>query len=440
LKFLNYSPPHSPLLDEQRDALQKGLGRAMQWALDGCLDDELLLEACLRDQRFDVQCEASRGNWLWQIIQAISATQRFRVPILHALHDLSAERSASQLCELALCYAKTGDGAFRDRLYEIVEQRPFPESPWLGEEEIVALDGERAFLFAARLRGHQLGTREWEWDDGSLVTQVIDQIGEERVNNLLEASSDTAVRTFLDSWRRDKQRTADRKQPEAHRERMKAIPVEEIIRAAEGDTKCYWFRGWGMHATEAELQTILQRLWIAEDPRIIANLIKVFGARALPLFDARLIELCRHGHEEVRRSAFRALEKNTHPLVREFAQTEIQKGVRGIFPVGLFINNYRRGDEQLILEAMELPDDACELHWLLMDVIKVLENNTMADCSRLGVLSYASTPCENCRFHAAHLLFDQRLAPQWLAEECRYDSSKDCRNFVGEVVGSSGTP
>jgi hypothetical protein len=83
VKFGDYSPPSSPSLDQQRDALQKGLGRAMQWALNGCLDDEPLMEACLGDQRFDMQVEDSRGNWLWRMIQAVGATARFRVPILH---------------------------------------------------------------------------------------------------------------------------------------------------------------------------------------------------------------------------------------------------------------------------------------------------------------------------------------------------------------------
>jgi hypothetical protein len=311
-----------------------------------------------------------------------------------------------------------------------VEKRPFPDSPWLGEEEIVALDGEPAFLFAARLRGQQLTAREWEWDDRSLIDQAIDRFGEERVNTLLSASSDTAFSRFGECWRQDKQGAAETKQVQSHRERMKTVPVEEIVRAAEGDTKCYWFRGWGMHAADADLKVVLQRLWAAEQPHVIANLVKVFAARPLPVFDARLIDLCQHTDEEVRSRAFRALEENAHPLVREFAEAALQKGVRDGSVVGLFIKNYRPGDEGRILEAMEVPDDPCELHWLLMDVIKVLEKNPEADCSRLGVISYALTPCQNCRFYAARLLHQQQVSPEWLRDECRFDSEEDCRNLV----------
>jgi hypothetical protein len=158
VKFGDYSPPPSPLLNQQRDALQKGLGRAMQWALKARLDDEPLLDACLRDQRFDGQVEDSRGDWLWRMIGAVGAKERFRIPILHALYYLSDDRSANQLCQLARNYAEAGDETFHTRLYEIVEQKPVADSPWLGEEEIVALDGEQAFLFAATVRGRSFSS------------------------------------------------------------------------------------------------------------------------------------------------------------------------------------------------------------------------------------------------------------------------------------------
>lgn len=73
-----------------------------------------------------------------------------------------------------------------------------------------------------------------------------------------------------------------------------------------------------------------------------------------------------------------------------------------------------------------------------MDVIKLLKKNTEADCSRLGVISYALTPCENCRFFAARLLLKQHAAPDWLMDECRYDSGEDCRKLVETPTESTG--
>lgn len=210
MKFGDYSPTHLPPLEQQRDALKKGLGRVLHWALSGRLEDEPLLEACLRDQRFDAQLMSSRGNWLWQMVQGVGATERFRVPVLHALYELSNNGSAEQLCELAFQYAKAGDEAFRAQLYEIVERKPVEDSPWLGEEEIVALDGEQAFLAAARVRGKLLLGREWEWDDGSLIEFAAERFGAKYVENLLETATDEAVNRFREHWRQDRQKRAEK--------------------------------------------------------------------------------------------------------------------------------------------------------------------------------------------------------------------------------------
>lgn len=217
MNVADYSPPTSPSLIQQRDALQKGLGRAWQWAAGGRLDERLLLEACLRDQCFDAQVERPRGAWLWQLIRALGAAERLRVPILHALYDLSDEGSADQLCELAQGYAEAGDEAFRSRLYEIVARKPFADLPWLGEAQLVGLDGGQGFVFAARVRGQRLAGRAWDWDDQDLIDLATERLGEGRVHGLLEASEDAAVRRFRESWRQDRRRSAAGKPPPSYR-------------------------------------------------------------------------------------------------------------------------------------------------------------------------------------------------------------------------------
>ena len=80
MKFVDYSPPPQPTLAQQKDALQKGLGRALCWARERRLDDDALLAACLSDQRYDRQCEERRTDWVWELIEAQNAVGRFRVP------------------------------------------------------------------------------------------------------------------------------------------------------------------------------------------------------------------------------------------------------------------------------------------------------------------------------------------------------------------------
>jgi hypothetical protein len=424
VQFADFSPPATPTLDQQRDALKKGLGRAMQWAMRRALDDEPLLEACLRDGRYDTQLEQMRGQWLWKMVRAVDAVDRFRVPILHALYALSDDRSADQLCELAWCFAASGDETFRKRLYEIVERRPMAECRSVAEAAIIHLDGESAFLFAARLRGKDLAQREWEWDDGSLVTEAIERWGEERVSDLLQQAMDPAIRRFSTGWLEEKLADDGKEQLQSYRDRMRSITVADVISAAEsGVDGSYSFRGWGMQAGEAQLEIVLEHLSNSQDAKVIANLLRVFWKRPLPAFDACLIGLCQHADSEVRRWTFNALQNLGHDSIRAYALSQLENGLRDGFVISLFARNYQPGDEQLIQNAIELPEDDFDRHSLLMSVVTVLEANPDAKAGELGVIGYASTPCGFCREHFVRVLLGQNAAPEWLVEECRFDAA-----------------
>ena len=140
-----------------------------------------------------------------------------------------------------------------------------------------------------------------------------------------------------------------------------------------------------MFATDSDLATVLEHLWASAQPTETLSLLRIFSNRALPNFDSRLIELCQHTDEKVRRWAFNALEKNSAPAIHQFALTFLRDGASQA--IGLFINNYEQGDEQTILSCLELPSDQFAIHSMLLDVIKVLKNNPNADATQLGVVA-----------------------------------------------------
>ncbi|QVL34591.1 hypothetical protein KIH39_11985 [Telmatocola sphagniphila] len=185
-----------------------------------------------------------------------------------------------------------------------------------------------------------------------------------------------------------------------------------------------------MNAKTEELNEVLKQLWLAEKPKVILNYLEVFSNRALPVFDPRLIELTRHPDEKVRWRAFKTLSMNDHPILREHALKELEKGLSDCLNADLFIYNFFPGDEERILKALVLPDDLNQLHWLLSAIEDILEINPSADSSKLGVVIYAHTPCVNCRFKAIKHLARQSAIPSWMKEECRFDSNVECRELL----------
>ena len=203
------------------------------------------------------------------------------------------------------------------------------------------------------------------------------------------------------------------------------MTANDVIVAAHGEEQAYWLSSWGMSADDKDLGTVLNQIWTERAPAVISKLLRVFSNRPMSIFDSRLIDLCQHSDGTVRRWAFNSLEQNSHPLIRAFAFQELRQPTLDTPAVNLLIKNFEKGDEQQLLDQVELPDDICLRHWMLMDLIHLLEQNDEADSLKLGQISYFHTPCQECRFYAARLLFDRNNAPSWLAEECGSDANED---------------
>lgn len=210
---------------------------------------------------------------------------------------------------------------------------------------------------------------------------------------------------------------------------MRAISLSDILNEARKEKPSLGlFRGWGKHATDSDLESVLYRLWETTEPTEMVGLLLVFSNRALPTFDSRLIQICQHSDEDVQHRALNALGKNSDDAIRQFALDRLHAGDHSA--IGLLIRNYEEGDEQTMLDCIKLPVDQVEQHSLFFDVIKVLEENSDADVTKLGIVAYASTPCETCRMYAARCLHKQRVSPGWLTEECRFDSLDDTRTLA----------
>ncbi|HEV2969202.1 MAG TPA: hypothetical protein VGY55_04370 [Pirellulales bacterium] len=416
-----------------QDALQKGLGRALRWAKNGKGRDEtILLNACLTDLRYDKQCEDARGSWLWQIMEASAVVDRFREPILKSLQSVDYEVNAQQLCQFCVFYAMNGDDRFRHRLQEIVAEKPLPDCPWLGEEELIELDAEAGFLFVARARGERLLNREWDLDDMAMMDSAIEQLGESKAVELLarEAEASPEVRCFLERWRTYAETTV-REPRQAHADRMRRITLSEIVRTAENAQKgAGHFRGWGMYARQDDLKAVLDRLFNSHAPGVIINYLHVFSNRPLPQFDERLLGLLEHEDERVRRRAYSTVAQNAHSSIRKFALDHLQTPAGEPKSLALLIRNFRPGDEDILLANLRIPDDPVERHWFLMDLLEILEQNPAARPGALALQSFRWTPCGTCRYRAAKLLIARSVAPKWLTDECQYDSVVDTRQLV----------
>jgi hypothetical protein len=422
-----------PSAESCENALRKGFGRAFIWAEAGYGDQSQLIDACLNDYRFDRQVEDARGDWLWRIVRVSAFYDAVREPVFEAIGDISSSDAVYQLCQLAAHFAKEGDDRFRLQLRRIVQDKPVADAPELGEEELLRIDGVDGFLLALRRHAADLRTREWDWYDGVLVDNANSVLGEQQVSDVLAAfsGSDEYVKQFAEYQRRELSKTPNAGRS-AYSETLARLTADDIIAAAESaESRARSFRGWGRHASSADLERVLERMLGCENVKALQKYLEVFCARAMPRLDDKIFKLFYHENWHVQRRAATAIAQVQHPEARQFALEKLQEVENQEYAVEMLEKNYERGDEQLVLDSVVLPAASDQRHWLLKSLLDMVENNMEAECGRATKLIYDEMPCSCCRSFAVKLWANRGVLPADIRAECQFDFEQDTRALVG---------
>ncbi len=191
--------------------------------------------------------EDARGDWLWQVCQAASATEQLRAPLLAALQAIEPNPAAEQHCQLARHFALAGDGRFTSELRRIVAERAADDTDTFAEEMLIRLEGPDGFLAAASRHGAHLDSRDWEWFDREIADYATKWLGADQTLELLatHSATDLALGRFREGWMQAR-RTQAASAPASLQDRMGKFSVNDVFTAAQAESKSQFsFRGWG---------------------------------------------------------------------------------------------------------------------------------------------------------------------------------------------------
>lgn len=98
----------SKLQKQFSNSLQKGLGKAFNYLIQNNSEEFRcdLLNACLHNLVSDPQCEQSRAEWLFELINLTNDLEYYRQNILQALPNTTDYWDIQQLYDLAAYLGK----------------------------------------------------------------------------------------------------------------------------------------------------------------------------------------------------------------------------------------------------------------------------------------------------------------------------------------------
>jgi len=426
--------------DEFRDALHKGLGRAVLYVNefgDQEVQDDILY-ACLHNLAYDSQIEGSRSQFLFSLIDLTNNEHFYRQHILEALTNVTNDWDEYNLITLVRGFAQRGYDPARKALYAKFEQQRVSDY-WLASEQIINLDGLEGLFHVVEVLGSRLLNDPNFIEDDYMISEAYKRFGKEAVLTALfeKAKSSVNVRTYLDKVINDNNNPGDTSQP------LSSLSLQEPtldmilaqIEAGEGEFPARYMR-FGYNASEADIEQLFTRLLAETKPDQLLRYLWIFRKRAVPRLDKHLFELATLGDEKFQEAAIAIIAKVQNSAIRDFALYLLEEQPHSVFQgvIELFVKNYQFGDHKLIETHLDVCDDIASIHGVGMDILSLVEAQPYQELTNCLLWVYENTPCAHCRKNVVEILIKWNLASESLLSECLWDSYDETRDLVRTIL------
>lgn len=415
---------------------------------------DLVLDSCLKNPVYDVQCESSRAEWLFRMFKNAEEYPRFASAILSALHEEKGGSHIEHLCEMTAQMAINGDTVAANALRDRVLGQPFTlDTDQYGCYALVLLDGVGAVVELARRFGRSL--LESSEERLSYPYQLAGVAGESKLRPSADAAleqlaeSDDAIRAFWNSeqsWARefqtDKAAKGEEWRQQLRESSRRELPIERILAdatAGVGDNSFKYTR-FGRYATAGELEVIHLRLINESDEAVCLRLLWVFRATALPELHPAIWKLAESDHDKVRAAAITALAQCNDSSVGDFARTTLRsaRSARAVSEgMKMLVKHYRPDDSALVMSALSglhASDD--EAHAIGFSISSMYRESESCELLEALIWDYENNPCTLCRCGTVSRMSESgALSPEILAE-CHHDANPEIQELAQDTASA----
>ena len=412
-------------IEQFRQAIKLGRGRAILYLKEHPWEPHVqaIEHVCLHNTAYDPQCEDPRAEYVYEIVQLTKQPQRFADIVTAELLKATDFWDTYHLFDLARLFATNGHGNARNAMYEKF-RRDDAEEHFLGESQLIKLDGVKGLLVVLDRVGKWLETNPDYWVDDRLILEAEESLGKPAMDTVDAAAGTNAnICRYMEAVRKFRGTPRQRQTPDFHH--FSYSELREWIAANHGDAPVSLF-GWGKRAPDDALREAATDLLNADEGHLLAY-VRIFAWRAFPLDPQRLIHLACSNNEKLARAAKRALQHVQCSAVRELAIHLIREGQVDGNVIKLLARNYQAGDDLRIEFLLANAAGEDQFHGIAQAAIRIFEDNPDAEVLPSLLRVYEQCRCSLCRMGAVTVLMTRGLIPGWMLAECRYDSDRETR-------------
>ena len=423
---------------EFKEAMLRGLGRcviAVQNEPEKYRD--MVLWACKQDIAYDAQSEGTRAWYVAAMVSAYPDPETFIGAAAEALkkHRSNGSWNFLHLCELLMLFAMDGSETAKQALEEKYQalldrmlarkrrpDRMFHELSDLEQLGLVLAADKPSFVRIARDFGRLYREKSY-LEDGDFAWFFSAKGGQYRKTMERAAETDEYIACFLQRERASI----------AAREELWNQKRENLRNNLQGARLSRWL------SRQADQETIEQYAAAYRDqtqPEQRAEALTAFAWCPYPDDPQPILADTQSDCEELRRAAWRALERIRHVDVRQFALDNAERGVRDPENFALLATNYVSKDGPLLeslLREQIAAKDWDGVHATGLDIYRIFDEHIGKPRPKhLLPLLYEYNPCSFCRKFALEYMSKHRMLTKEILEECQFDSNDEIRQFAAK--------
>jgi hypothetical protein len=399
-----------------------------------------IIKASVVNHAYDIQCEGSRADFVFDLIELSKQKEKIRKAILEALLECDYYKcDLDQLFDLTARFAEQGDEEARVAIYNRFEKKNYDPDDWHdGNNALIRLDGFEGFKYIVESIGKVLSEDEEKWEDRIFLEFYQEEHPEIDVMKKLNlaAKSNQYIKIYLEKV----EETRIRWESNDHEQKIKRNieNMYEFLKKRIDDNEHIivyprYFKQLKNNLTNEEIFKLSDYM-LKERTRVrISKYLSIFKHVKYPYDYHFLLEQAQRPYRNDDRLVEFAVNSLNHfpnDEISEFALEKLKQGKNLYAYLPLFISNYKEGDGELLASTARRARNIEDVHNLVMQYRKIFESNKTKDCLEPLVTLYDKTNCGICRNEIVGIMIENEVLPDNIREEIKYDSYEETRELL----------
>lgn len=397
-------------------------------------------KAALTNYAYDAQSEGNRANYVARLIDISDKKDKLVNGVLKALASERQDTWAlDQLFALAGIFANQGNEVARKVIYDKYRKDVLEGSEWLGEEEIVKLDGIDGLRFIAERRGKALIKDPDDWEQ--CYTFEYCQKQHPKINIYRElnkaAKSNKYIKKYLEAVLEDK-KTISKKT------KFPKLTYKIIKENIKSKKTFYFTKHVPTDLSRSDILKLADEFLQESDPIKKESYLRFFAINKFPYDPEPILQIsmAKNSHNSrLVEFACKSLQYIQDKRIRQFAIQKLSRTNKPADYLHLLVANYKKGDYKLLAKIATKYKDEYVIHGLVWGYIDIYKANKTKECKEPLEMIYSKLTCGPCRHDIVKILYESDALSDRIQREIEFDSYDETRKLfkkIGKTAANIG--